>query len=146
MQKACDIRQNLNFISLQRVDERNEIGKLKITYNDTNKPGWIVDGQQRTAAIRIANRSGFPVSVVAFESNNAVEEREQFVLINNTRPLPKSLVYELLPGFEEHIPKRLKKRREAYLILEKLNLDINSPFYMRIRTVTYRGYENLALV
>ncbi len=33
---------------------------------DEDKPGWIVDGQQRSAAIREARIKGFPVFVTAF--------------------------------------------------------------------------------
>ena len=40
------------------------------------------------------------------------ELRRQFVLINNTRPLPKSLIYELLPGVDG-LPSRLSNRAFA---------------------------------
>ena len=33
---------------------------------DAEKPGWIVDGQQRTAAIREARHREFPICVTAF--------------------------------------------------------------------------------
>ena len=42
---------------------------------------------------------------------------------------------------EGHIPSKMKKRRDAYIFLEKLNTDIESPFYMRIRTTTARHIE-----
>ena len=134
-------QEGLNFTSSEKIDQFSELGKIAIKCDDNNKAGWIVDGQQRAAALRIANKAHFPVSVVAFKSKNENDERQQFVLVNNTKPLPKSLIYELLPSFEEHVPNKLKIRREAYIILERLNTDENSPFYMRIKTMTYRGIE-----
>ena len=63
---------------------------------DENKPGWIVDGQQRSAAIREARVEGFPVFVTAFITDSVSEQRSQFILVNSTKPLPKGLIYELL--------------------------------------------------
>lgn len=37
---------------------------------DEEKPGWVVDGQQRSAAIREANIRGFPVFVTAFVTDS----------------------------------------------------------------------------
>lgn len=39
-------------------------------------PGWIVDGQQRAAAIRDANVNRFPVFVTAFITDSVSEQRE----------------------------------------------------------------------
>ena len=41
---------------------------------DESKPGWIVDGQQRTAAIREARIRSFPVSVVCFIARDIEEQ------------------------------------------------------------------------
>jgi DGQHR domain-containing protein len=46
---------------------------------DSRKAGWIVDGQQRLAAIREAAVDGFPVWVVGFVADGDAEQREQFV-------------------------------------------------------------------
>src|SRR4051794_23073529 len=47
-----------------------EIGHLIVPVvdgqDDAAKPGWVVDGQQRSAAIRDADVDSFPVYVVAF--------------------------------------------------------------------------------
>jgi len=48
--------------------------------------------------------------------------RRQFVLINNTRPLPKSLIYELLPGVNG-LPPRLSNRSLAADLTARLNYD-----------------------
>lgn len=113
----------------------SEYGVARIGIND-NKTGWIVDGQQRTAACRQLKRSSFPVSVIAFESTGIEMERQQFVLVNSTKPLSKSLVYELLPSIGSSVPVRLKKRQRAYAILDQLVTNKNSPFFNRIFTAT----------
>lgn len=117
-------------------------GLLEIPIEGNKKAGWIVDGQQRAAAIRSLSCKSFPVSIVAFESKSVDEEREQFLLVNNTRPLPKSVVYELLPSIGNSVPAKLKKRQKACRILEKLNLDEGSPFYFRIKTATSAHAES----
>ena len=133
-------QQPLEFESVQQL-EQGELGVLKIHVGAEQKPGWIVDGQQRAAALRLMKRDNFPVSVIAFHSSGAAEEREQFMLVNNSKPLPKSLVYELLPAIENEVPPKLRKRRQAYIILERLNLDAASPFYFRVKTATYAHLE-----
>ena len=100
------------------------------------KPGWIVDGQQRLAAIREAAVGGFPVWVVGFVADGDAEQREQFILVNNTKPLPKGLVYELLPATEARLPTMLGKRRFPIALLDRLNLDEDSPLQGRIKTPT----------
>lgn len=103
---------------------------------NARKPGWIVDGQQRLAAIREAAVSGFPVWVVGFVAEGDAEQREQFILVNNTKPLPKGLVYELLPATEARLPTVLGKRRFPIALLDRLNLDDDSPLKGRIKTPT----------
>ena len=44
--------------------------------------GWIVDGQQRAAALRNLKREKFPVSIIGIETLDHNREREQFVLVN----------------------------------------------------------------
>ena len=39
----------------------------------------------------------FPIAVNAFFVADAHEQKEQFILVNSTKPLPKGLLYELLP-------------------------------------------------
>lgn len=106
------------------------------TSPNVRKPGWIVDGQQRLAAIREAAVSGFPVWVVGFVADSDAEQREQFILVNNTKPLPKGLVYELLPATEARLPTVLGKRRFPISLLDRLNLDDDSPLKGRIKTPT----------
>jgi DGQHR domain-containing protein len=104
---------------------------------EARKPGWIVDGQQRLAAVREANLpDGFPIWVVGFVAGSDAEQREQFILVNNTKPLPKGLVYELLPLTEARLPSALGKRRFPIALLDRLNLDDDSPLKGRVKTPT----------
>jgi DGQHR domain-containing protein len=104
--------------------------------DDTLKPGWIVDGQQRSAALRDAKVDSFPVCVVGFVTEGFEEQRQQFILVNATKPLPKGLIYELLPSTEGKLPIALQKRRHPAELLERLNFDSDSPLKGLIRTTT----------
>lgn len=103
---------------------------------DEDKSGWIVDGQQRVAAIREASVRQFPICVVAFIAANDQEQREQFILVNSTKPLPKGLIYELLPVTEGRLPSLLQRRRFPAHLLDRLNHDLDSPLKGLIRTPT----------
>ena len=103
---------------------------------DETKPGLIVDGQQRSAAIRDARIGSFPICATAFIANDEREQREQFILVNSTKPLPKGLIYELLPTTEMKLPALLQRRRFPAQLLARLNADESSPLRGRIRTPT----------
>jgi DGQHR domain-containing protein len=118
-----------------------QVGRLVIPIDDHQheheKPGWIVDGQQRCAAIRDADVDRFPVYVTAFITQSVAEQRSQFILVNSAKPLPKGLIYELLPATPvEDLPVMLLKRRYPALLLDRLNYDADSPLLRRIRTPT----------
>lgn len=103
---------------------------------EADKPGWIVDGQQRAAALRDARVDSFPVCVVGFIADGLEEQRQQFILVNATKPLPKGLIYELLPSTEGKLPLVLQRRRHPALLSERLNFDEDSPLKGMIRTPT----------
>jgi DGQHR domain-containing protein len=103
---------------------------------DEEKPGWIVDGQQRCAAVREARVDSFPLCVTAFITDSESEQRAQFILVNSTKPLPKGLVYELLPSTDGPLPPVLMRKRFPSFVAERLNFDEDSPFYQLIRTPT----------
>ncbi len=88
-------------------------------------PGLVVDGQQRLTALTQIEDKPFEVFVSALICSDEAELRRQFVLINNTRPLPKSLIYELLPGVDG-LPHRLSHRARASLLTARLNYDERS--------------------
>jgi DGQHR domain-containing protein len=99
-------------------------------------PGLIVDGQQRSAALREAEVKRFPVFVVGFIAEDEAEQREQFLLVNSTKPLPKGLLYELLPSIDAPLPEALARRRFPASLLERLNHDVDSPLRGMISTPT----------
>lgn len=96
-------------------------GRLEIRIDDANgPPGFVVDGQQRLSALAGINKPDFQIFVSALVCKDYDELRQQFVLINNTRPLPKTLIYELLPTVEG-LPERYTARRFAAKVVERLN-------------------------
>ncbi|AXV05048.1 tgtA5 cluster protein 1 [Euzebya pacifica] len=101
-----------------------------------DKPGFIVDGQQRSAAVREANVGAFPMAVTAFITDSLEEQRAQFILVNSTKPLPKGLIHELLPTTQAKLPRLLERKRFPAYLLERLNYDTDSPMHLRIRTST----------
>jgi DGQHR domain-containing protein len=103
---------------------------------DEDKPGWIVDGQQRSAAIRDARIGSFPVVVTAFITDSDEDQRSQFILVNSAKPLPKGLIYELLPATNGALPMPLQARRFPAVLLTRLNGQVRSPLYRKIRTPT----------
>ncbi len=84
-------------------------------------PGWIVDGQQRLSAALMLPENKFEFVVTSFLCGEDQSElNRQFILVNNTRPLSKQLIYELLPGVSG-LPHRLSDRSGAALLTEVLN-------------------------
>src|SRR5262249_17430273 len=88
-------------------------------------PGFVVDGQQRLSALSQLPDKDFELFVSAVICSDEAELRRQFVLINNTRPLPKSLIYELLPTVDG-LPQRLQGRAFAADLTARLNYDEQS--------------------
>ncbi len=130
----------LTGVELSGNGSYTKLGTLIIPVDDSipdeSKPGWIVDGQQRTAAIREARIRSFPVSVVCFIAKNIEEQRAQFILVNETKPLPRPLIDELLPTTNGMLPRRLALRVLPTQLIERLNNDEDSPLRGLIRTQT----------
>jgi DGQHR domain-containing protein len=96
--------------------------------------GWVVDGQQRSLALAESKNRDLPVPVVAFVSNNLRLNREQFILMNKSRPLPGRLINELLPETDEVLlPKDLASRRIPSELCSYLARESQSPFHGLIR-------------
>jgi DGQHR domain-containing protein len=138
---AFDSRVRFEPDSAETSDTDAQAGRLIVPIDrslpDEEKPGWIVDGQQRSAAIRDADIERFPVCVTAFITDSVAEQRSQFILVNSTKPLPKGLIHELLPATPAgDLPLMLLKRRYPALLLDRLNYDPDSPLKQRIRTPT----------
>lgn len=103
---------------------------------DSDKPAWLVDGQQRSAAIRDAAVDEFPVAAVGFIADGEADQRSQFIMVNSTRPLPKGLIHELLPGTVGQLPPSYERRRLSAELMTRLNCDPGSPFYLIISCPT----------
>ncbi|MGU3661935.1 DGQHR domain-containing protein DpdB [Methylobacterium fujisawaense] len=119
-------------VSLERTGPG--LGRLTIDI-DGKTAAWIVDGQQRfTALTKLVDRD-FEVVVSGFLCGSIEELHRQFILINSTRPLPKALVYELLPRLS-HLPARMSSRSQAALLTEALNYRADSSLRGMIRQQT----------
>jgi DGQHR domain-containing protein len=111
-------------------------GILEITIDTKEKkPGFIVDGQQRLTALSGIEKPDFQVFVSALVCKSYNELRQQFILINNTRPLPKTLIYELLPTVDG-LPERFTVRSFAAKMVDRLNFTPGSNLLGEIRQHT----------
>lgn len=111
-------------VPLARGDDPNE------------RVGFIVDGQQRLAAIRSARVESFPVCVSAFITDDWGAQTEQFILVNSTKQLPKGLIYELLPATQAVLPGLYQRRRLQADLVQQLNQRQDSPLFEMIKTIT----------
>jgi DGQHR domain-containing protein len=110
-------------------------GILEIPLPGVNeaKPAWIVDGQQRALALSKCKRKNFPIPVNAFVADEIDLQRDQFLRVNNTRPLPRGLITELLPEVSTTLPARLAAKKIPSTICDWLNQNPASPFHKLIR-------------
>lgn len=106
---------------------------IPIVASGQAKPAWIVDGQQRTLALSKSARRGLPVPVSAFVADDLDLQRDQFIRVNNQRPLPRGLLTELLPEIVAPLPARLAVRKIPAALCEWLNTDSQSPFHGLIK-------------
>lgn len=119
---------------IKSKDRGNGVVDIEIDASKS-KPGFVVDGQQRLSALSGLEKPGFQVFVSVLVCKDYNELRQQFVLINNTRPLPKTLIYELLPNVEG-LPERFTARKFAARIVDRLNFTRGSALYGEIRQHT----------
>jgi DGQHR domain-containing protein len=110
--------------------DRSDQGRIHIPVpsNGAPKVGWIVDGQQRALALARAKCPNLTVPVNAFVTDSIDMQRDQFLRINNTKPLPRGLVTELLPTISSPLPPRLALRKMPSALCDLLNTDEQSPF------------------
>jgi DGQHR domain-containing protein len=107
--------------------------EIPVPQDGDRRPGWLVDGQQRALALAKARRQDLAVPVNAFIADSVDVQRDQFLRINNTKPLPRGLVTELLPEVSTPLPPRLALRQMPSGLCDLLNSDPESPFYRLIR-------------
>lgn len=112
-------------------DKLTESGTIEIpeaASADEPRPAWIVDGQQRSAALARTRNTGLPVIVAGFEADDLATQRDQFLRVNTVSPLPTNLVSELLPEVWTPLPAKLSARKLPSALVDVLNQDRQSPF------------------
>jgi DGQHR domain-containing protein len=111
-------------------------GELISPSGGQDKPAWLVDGQQRAAAIREAAITSFPIPAIGFITGDQAEQRAQFVLVNNSKPLPKGLIHELLPDTNGPLPRTFARKQLPATIMAELNTAPGGPFFGAIASPT----------
>ena len=53
------------------------------------------------------------MAAVGFIAKDEAEQRSQFILVNNTKPLPKGLIHELLPDSTGHLPPAYARKQTS---------------------------------
>ena len=102
--------------------------EIRVPGPKESKPAWIVDGQQRALAIAKSKRSGLAIPINAFVADDVALQRDQFFRVNNTRPLPRGLITELLPEVSTPLPANLEARKIPSALCDLLSNDKHSPF------------------
>ncbi len=97
------------------------------------RAAWIVDGQQRSIALSRTQNSTLPVPVIAFISPDIKTQREQFILVNKSKPLEARLINELLPEVGVLLPKDLSEKLVPSELCNLLNTRTDSPFFGLIK-------------
>ena len=131
--------------------EDQEIGVIIINYDghvfDADKPGWILDGQQRmwaleNIAINTEDSDSLeligPITIVIgeFEDNDSNDKldfiRRTFYITNKTQNLPSNFRKDLLATLDESSQEILTKKdkRDTLIasIVDDLSKDVDSPF------------------
>lgn len=114
---------------------------IPIAGNGQGKPAWIVDGQQRTLALSKSGRKRLPVPVSAFVADEVDLQRDQFIRVNNQRPLPRGLLTELLPEIVAPLPLKLAARKIPAALCEWLSTESRSPFYELINRASMTAQQ-----
>ena len=126
-------------VRFESLDDNEDFGYICIPKDKIY--GQIVDGQQRSTALFNLQNEKFEVVVNAFITDDTDEQREQFILINNTKPLPKPLIYELLPEVNSELPSTFRDKQLTNKLISILNTQNHSPFFHAIKTHTHpEGY------
>lgn len=123
-------------------------GRLEIEIPDEgqSRPAWIVDGQQRAIALAATKNQDMAVPVAAIDQAGLEVQRDQFLRINNARPLARSLVTELLPDVDTYLPRRLAASKLPSAIADLLNRHPDSPFKNLIRRTSTPKHERRVAV
>jgi len=98
-----------------------------------SRAAWIVDGQQRSTALSKAAGVKIKVPVIGFHCPDGDTRRQQFILVNKAKPLPRRLIDELLPEIDAPMPSDLSPRRIPSELVNALANSEDSPFFGIIR-------------
>lgn len=107
--------------------------EIPLPSNGGPKPAWIVDGQQRAIALSKCKRRDLPIPINAFVADEVDLQRDQFLRVNNSKPLPRGLITELLPEVNTTLPARMASKQMPAAICDWLNRETRSPFFGLIR-------------
>lgn len=107
--------------------------EIPVPADGESRPAWIVDGQQRAVALSKSQRGDLAIPVSAFVADNVEFQRDQFLRVNNVKPLPRGLVTELLPEVSTPLPTRMAAKRIPSAICDWLRQTPRSPFFGMIR-------------
>jgi len=107
--------------------------EIQLPTGDGPKPAWIVDGQQRALALSKCKRRDFAIPVNAFIADEVDLQRDQFLRVNSSKPLPRGLITELLPEVSSNLPANLAAKKIPSAICDWLNGEKTSPFCGIIR-------------
>lgn len=120
--------------------------EIPLVSNGDLRPAWIVDGQQRSLALRQVKNRDFPIPVTAFVADTVDVQRDQFVRVNSAKPLPSGLVTELLPKIAAPISANLSMRKIPSALVDQLNGQEASPFFGLIKRASMSKEDRSAAV
>jgi len=121
--------------------DADNYGILTLPIHNGERPAWIVDGQQRALALSRCQRGDIPVPVTAFVADDLETMRDQFIRVNNSKPLPRGLLSELLPTVSSQLSAHLHRKRAASLLCGWLAEREDSPFMGLVRRSTYKSTQ-----
>lgn len=131
----------VTFVPLEDDDSQSQeirMGHLHIPQDSEDQVAWVVDGQQRLTAVKEASITAFNLCAVGFVAETEGEHREQFILVNNSKPLPKSLIYEMLPDVDAKLPAEMEARNLSMTLVTLLNHTPDSPLHQVVQLYTNR--------
>lgn len=116
-------------------DDAVTAGTLEIPIPNAGdqKPAWIVDGQQRALALSMSKRQDMPIPVNAFVADEVSIQRDQFLRVNSSKPLPRGLIAELLPEVSTPLPDKLAAAKIPSALCSLLTAEKESPFFGLIK-------------
>lgn len=128
------------------VLQTSDPGVLELPILPTGRRvAWIVDGQQRSTALSRAQNIKIKVPVIGFHCPTLEIQRQQFVLVNKAKPLPRRLIDELLPEIAAPMPVDLAPRRIPSELVNALATTKGSPFFGIIKRPSDSGNKDAVI-